>query len=142
MQTTEEDLKVQAFHLAFGFPKEVNHITLSDLMDKVCLFPMLSFICFLFPKVLRDFCINPEQVHYFMHDSASYMEPAAKRMRADKGYKNLVSLPCWAHILNKIGEVLMDGNNLVELGEYLRLTRLLFARFVIPYPLRSEAIST
>ena len=79
--------------------------------------------------MLRDFCIKAEDVHLFMHDSAAYMEPAATRLRVDKGYKNLVSLPCWAHILNKMGEVMMDGDSLIELEQYFRLSRLLFARF-------------
>ena len=82
-------------------------------------------------QVLREFCINPEQVHYFMHDSAAYMEPAATRLRKDKGYKNMVSLPCWAHILSRIGEVVTDVDSFDELREYLRLTRLLFARYIL-----------
>lgn len=87
-----------------------------------------SFYSNCFHQVLREFCVKPEDVLYFMHDSASYMAPAATRMRTDKGYNNLVSSPCWAHILSKVGDVIMDGNCLPELAEYLRLSHLIFAR--------------
>ena len=70
-------------------------------------------------------------MHYFVHDSAAYMEPAASRLKNELGYKNLVSLPCWAHILNKMGEVVLDGDTLVEMQEFMRLTRLLFARYAL-----------
>ena len=48
--------------------------------------------------------------------------------REQKGYCNLVDMPCWAHLLNKIGKVVFDGKLLPELHEYLRLNRLIFAR--------------
>ena len=71
-------------------------------------------------QVLREFCVKLADVHYFIHDSASYMAPAATRMRADKGYANLVCLPCWAHLLNKVGEIIMDGDGLPEFAEYMK----------------------
>ena len=76
-----EDSDVRSFHLklslpevygmvvcnnAFFFhPKEVNNVTLSDVID----------------STLRTFLVSPEDVLFFSHDSASYMAPAAKRLR-------------------------------------------------------------
>ena len=79
-------------------------------------------------QVLRSFNIQRADVHYFVHDSASYMGPAAERMRSVLMYKNLVHVPCWAHLLDKIGRVVFDGHHLPELVQYLTLTRKLFSR--------------
>lgn len=79
-------------------------------------------------KVLREFLVHPEDVVYFCHDSASYMAPAAERLRKDKGYKNLVDVPCWAHLLNLLGHIIFDLKLLPEMHEYMRLTKVLFAR--------------
>ena len=49
-------------------------------------------------------------------------------MITQKGYSNMVHVPCWAHLLNKVGEVLFDNKLLPELAEYLRLTKLIFSR--------------
>ena len=79
-------------------------------------------------QVLRSFNIQRADVHYFVHNSASYMGPAAERMHSVLGYKNLVHVPCWAHLLDKIGRVVFDGHHLPELVQYLTLTRKLFSR--------------
>ena len=79
-------------------------------------------------QVLREFYINPADVHYFCHDSASYMGPAAARMQKDMGYVNMLSVPCWAHLLNILGSVIFDQNVFPILQEYLRLTRFFFLR--------------
>ena len=67
--------------------------------------------------------MQPKDVIYFCHDSASYMAPAAERMKKDLGYTNMVHVPCWAHLMALVGNVLFDKNLLPELSEYLRLTR-------------------
>ena len=47
-----------------NFSQEVNNITLSDVID----------------KTLREFLVNPEDVIFFSHDSASYISPVAARL--------------------------------------------------------------
>ena len=48
-----------------NFSQEVNNVTLSDVID----------------KILREFLVNPEDVIFLSHDSASYMSIAAARLR-------------------------------------------------------------
>lgn len=66
-----------------------------------------SYISLLF-QVLRSFYVQPVDVHYFVHDSGPYMAPMAERLRSTFGYRNLVDVPCWAHLLNLIGESLFN----------------------------------
>ena len=49
--------------------QEVNQVTLSDMID----------------ATLRNFLAHQEDVIYFCHDSASYMGPAAERLKSEKG---------------------------------------------------------
>ena len=79
-------------------------------------------------QVLRSFYVQPLDVHYFVHDSGPYMFPTAERLRSIFGYRNLVDVPCWAHLLNLVGEALFNQKMLPELQECMRLSRLLFAR--------------
>ena len=67
--------------------------------------------------------IQPKDVLYFIHDSASYMAPAARRLRDVLGYKHMVDVPCWGHILNLVGSTVFDQNLLPAFSEYIRLTR-------------------
>ena len=55
--------------------------------------------------------------------------PCTEPLREEKGYKNLVDMPCWAHLLNRLGQVIFDGKLLPELHEFMRLVRLLFCRY-------------
>ena len=106
IQGPDADTQVQSYHLQLEVPSlSIVHV-----------------------QVLRAFYIQPLDVHYFIHDSAPYMGPTAERMRTIFGYLNMIDVPCWAHLLNKVGEVVFDGQLLPELSEYLRLTRLVFAR--------------
>ena len=50
------------------------------------------------------------------------MAGAAAKLRTQHGYLNMVDLPCWAHLVNRVGEVVFDNKLLPELAEYLRLT--------------------
>ena len=125
--SAEADTNVKPYHLEMKFPKAMNTETMSSTIDEVYGFffapsPFAEF------QVLRSFNIQPGDVHYFVHDSAPYMGPAAERLRTVLGYKNLVHVPCWAHLLDKIGRVVFDGQHLPELVQYLTLTRKLFAR--------------
>ena len=65
----------------------------------------------------------PKDVLYFVHDSASYMGPAAERLRTLLGYRNLIHLPCWGHLLNVVGSIVFDRKLLPELAEFVRLNR-------------------
>ena len=61
--------------------------------------------------------------------------------REQKGYCNLVDMPCWTHLLNKIGELVFDGKLLPELHEYLRLNHLIFARYAF-FCIEGDQLST
>ena len=113
------------FHLQLNFPSQMNHDTLRIAIDKVYLQPNVDrpHIHF-FQQALREMCIKPDDVIYFVHDSASYMAPAAERLINVLGYSNLVHLPCWAHLTNIVDNVVFD-RKLLNWGKYLRLSRLL-----------------
>ena len=97
------------------------------------------------PFTLYRFLVDPMNVISFVHDSAAYMPLAAQRMRymrllliipffelshsMEKGYKVMLDLPCWAHLLNRLGDVIFDAKLLPELDEYMRMIRLIFARY-------------
>ena len=72
---------------------------------------------------LRELYVQPKDVIYFIHDSASYMNPAAERLKQDFGYSNMVHVPCWSHLLALIGKPIFDQKLLPELSEYLRLSK-------------------
>ena len=67
--------------------------------------------------------IQPDDVIYFVHDSASYMSSASERLIDVLGYNNLGHLPGWAHITNLIGCVVFDKKVLPEVNEFLRFKR-------------------
>jgi len=106
------DQSVQAFHLDLVFPDEVNNVTMSDAID----------------SVLRVYHVNCEDLRLFVHDSAPYMNPSAERLKSDKGYMNLVHLPCWPHLISLVPGAVFDSGILVEITELTRLVALLFAR--------------
>lgn len=103
-----------AFHLDLCFPEEVNNITVSDSID----------------EVFRNFHVHPEDVRLFVHDSAGYMGKSAVRLRDQKGYTNLVHLPCWAHLIALVPQAVFDSGHLKDAGEFNRLVQLLFARYI------------
>ena len=100
------------FHLDLKFLYEVNHVTVSDCLDKVC----------------RRFYIHPTDVCLFVHDSPPYMCGAAGRFIKDKGHTNCVHLACWLHLFEKVPEAVFDGNVLAEQLEFYELVQLLYAR--------------
>ena len=107
-----ESVGILSFHLDLQFPTEVNNVTVSDAID----------------EVLRSFHVHVDDVCLFVHDSAAYMGKAADRLLAEKGYTNLVHLPCWAHLIAPIPQAVFDSGCLKELKEFNRLAQLLFAR--------------
>ena len=115
------DVEPEPFHLSLEFPPAVNTETTALCLDKV--YDFFQSPLHVGAQVLRSFFIQPADVHYFVHDSASYMNPAAEKMRKDLGYTNMLDVPCWAHLLHRIGDVVFDKKLLPEATEYLRLTR-------------------
>ena len=51
------------------------------------------------------------------------MAGAAAKLRTQHGYTNMVDVPCWAHLLNRVADVVFDNMLLSELAEYFRLSR-------------------
>ena len=74
-------------------------------------------------QALRELSIKPNDVIFFCHDSASYMAPAAECLQKVFGYSNLVHGPCWAHLLNILGNLVFDQKLLKTTDKYLWLTR-------------------
>lgn len=111
-KVTQADQKcdIESCHVKFDFPEQVNHETMSSLID----------------QGLRELYIQPRDVIFFRHDSASYMAPTGERMQKELGYVNMAQGPCWAHLLNIVGTSIFEQKLLPTLAEYLRLTR--FAR--------------
>ena len=103
-----------AFHLDLCFPEEVNNITVSDSID----------------EVFRNFHVHPKDVRLFVHGSARYTGKFAVRLRDQKGYTNLVHLPCWAHLIALVPQAVFDSGHLKDAGEFNRLVQLLFARYI------------
>ena len=73
-------------------------------------------------------------VLYFVHDSAPYMAAAGDRLRVVLGYKNLIHLPCWAHLLDVVGSVVFNQQVLPEYSEYIRLNRCAIHAFFFWHP--------
>ena len=86
-------------------------------------FPLAMFLRPVSFQALRSINIQPMDVLYFVHDSAPYMAAAGDRLRVVLGYKNLIHLPCWAHLLDVVGSVVFNQQVLPEYSEYIRLNR-------------------
>lgn len=69
---------IKTFHLGLQYPEAVNGSTVALAID----------------RALREFLIRPEDVHYFVHDSAPYMASAAGKLQTELGYRSLVHVPC------------------------------------------------
>lgn len=121
--SADDKLDVQTFHCKLDFPSAVNGESLSVFIDQVPQDPTLFFWEISPFQGLRELYVQPKDVIYFIHDSASYMNPAAERLKQDFGYSNMVHVPCWSHLLALIGKPIFDQKLLPELSEYLRLSK-------------------